>query len=58
MPAAEITGQSTLKMMIRALLDLFVVEKNNLILTVINDSNWYKTSEELQYSEDNLYIHD
>ena len=37
MPAAEIIGQSTLKMMIRAFLDLFAVEKNNLILTVIND---------------------
>ena len=68
MPAAEITGQSTLKMMIRAFLDLFAVEKNNLILTVINDSNWYKTNDfwkfiykerpPRNYSEDNLYIHE
>ena len=41
-PAAEIPGQSMLKTMIRAFLDLFAVEKNNLILTVINDSNWQK----------------
>ena len=45
MPAAEITGQSMLKTMIRAFLDLFAEEKNNLILTVINDSNWHKTND-------------
>ena len=43
MPAAEIPVQSMLKTMIRAFLDLFAVKKNNLILTVINDSNWHKT---------------
>ena len=45
MLAAEILGQSMLKRMIRAFLDIFAVEKNNLILTVINDSNWYKTND-------------
>ena len=44
MTAAEITGQSILKTKIRSLLELFAVEKNNLILTVINDSNWGKTN--------------
>ena len=40
MTAAEITGQSTLKIKIRLFLELFAVDKNNLILTVIKDSNW------------------
>ena len=44
MTAAEITGQSILKTKIRSFLELFAVEKNNLILTVINDSNWDKTN--------------
>ena len=44
MTAAEITGQSTLNIKIRSFLELFAVDKNNLILTVINDSNWDKTN--------------
>ena len=42
--AAETTGQSSLKTKIRSFLELFTVEKNNLILTVINDSNWDKNN--------------
>ena len=44
MTVAEITGQTTLKTKIRSFLELFAVEKNNLILMVINDSNWDKTN--------------
>ena len=40
MTAAEITFQSTLKAKILSFLELFAVEKTNLILTVIKDSNW------------------
>ena len=42
--AAEMTGQSSLKIKIRSFLELFAVEKNNLILTVINAADWEKNN--------------
>ena len=44
MMVAEMKGQSSLKTKIRSFLDLFAVEKNNLILTLINDNNWTRTT--------------
>ena len=43
--AAETAGQSSLKTKIRSFLELFTVEKNNLILIVINDSSWDKNND-------------
>ena len=42
---AETTGQSSLKTMIRSFLELFTMEKNNLILNMRNDSNWDKNND-------------
>ena len=44
MMAAETTGQKSLKMKIRSFLELFTVEKDNLVLTVINDTDWDKNN--------------
>jgi len=43
--AAETTGQSSLKKMIRSYLEMFTMEKNNLILNIMNDSNWEKNND-------------
>ena len=43
--AAETTSQSSLKTKIRSFLELFTMEKNNLILNMRNDSNWDKNND-------------
>ena len=43
--AAETTGQSSVKKMIRSFLEMFIMEKNNLILNMMNDSNWEKNND-------------
>jgi len=43
--AAETTGQSFLKKMIRSFLEMFTMEKSNLILNMMNDSNWEKNND-------------
>ena len=43
--AAETTGQSSLKKMIRSFLEMFTLEKSNLILNMMNDSNWEKSND-------------
>ena len=41
---AEMTGQSSLKMKIRSFLELFTVEKNNLVLIMIKDADLDKNN--------------
>ena len=43
--AAEMTGQSSLELKIRSFLELFTIDKNNLILTLIKDADWDKNNE-------------
>jgi len=38
----EMSGQSSLKLRIRSFLELFAIEKNKLILTLIKDADWDK----------------
>ena len=42
--AAEMTGQNSLKQKIRSFPELFTIDKNNLILTLIKDVDWDKTN--------------
>ena len=52
---AEMTGQSSLKIKIRSFLELFGVEKNNLILTLINDAEWDKNNKFLTFVRKSRY---
>ena len=44
--AAETAGQSSLKKMMRSFLEMFTLDKGNLILNMMNNSNWEKTNDQ------------
>ena len=39
-PLATVTGQSSLKKMMRSFLEMFSLDKGSLILNMMTDSNW------------------
>ena len=41
---AEETDRSSLQTQLRAVFELFIIERNQLLLKIINDENWNKTN--------------